>query len=444
MENIAVVGAGLVGSLLSIYLAEKGHKVTVFEKRPDMRNIKISAGRSINLAISDRGWRSLAAVGLEEKVRKIAIPMHGRMIHDENNNTAFMAYGKEGQFISSISRGELNKLLLTEAENHENIEIKFNQTCVDIDAKKASISLDNGEVLKFNRIFGADGAFSIVRRSLSDQNLIESTTTKLTHSYKELNIPPGENGSYLMEKNALHIWPRKDFMLIALPNLDGSFTVTLFLANEGEHSFETYDTAEKFDGFIKEQFGDAYNLIPNVKELYEKNPESTLATVRAYPWSFKDKVLLIGDAAHAIVPFYGQGMVSGFEDCRIFNGFYELYEPTIEKSWGVLYDDFQTTRKPDADAIADLALMNFIEMRDKVIDEKFLLKRKLTKILNEELGDRFRPLYSMATFSHIPYSKALERGKLQDRLLDEYIEKNNLTDIEDFDIEKFKELMKRK
>lgn len=416
-KNITILGAGLVGSLLAIYLAKKGYRVNVYERRADMRKEKISVGRSINLALSDRGWRGLKGVGLEEEIRTIAVPMKGRMIHSMDGSLKFQPYGKEGQAIYSVSRGELNMRLMDLAEQNENVKIYFNQRCVSVDFENAIVKLDNGKnitVIKSDLIFGADGAFSAVRESLMKTDRFEYSQHYIEHGYKELTIPTGKDGNWLMDKNALHIWPRKKFMLIALPNKDRSFTCTLFFPFEGSPSFSEIKNEYDLGKFWKEYFPDSLPLMPTLITDFFHNPTSSLVTVRSYPWVYKDKVALIGDAAHAIVPFFGQGMNAGFEDCTVLN---ELMES--DDDWINILIKFQMSRKPNADAIADLAVENFMEMRDKVADEKFLFRKKIEYLLAEKYSDHFISLYSMVTFSDMPYAQAQYIGKLQNKLLEE-------------------------
>jgi len=416
MKNITVIGAGLVGSLLSIYLAKRGHKVQLFERRPDMRKEKIIAGRSINLALSDRGWKGLEGVGIADEIRKIAIPMHGRMIHDITGKTNFQPYGKDGQAIYSVSRGELNKKLMDLVEAQNNTAIFFSQRCVDIDLEKATALFSDAEnktnKVSSDMIFGTDGAYSELRHRMMFTDRFDYSQDYLKEGYKELTIPPAEDGDWRMEKNALHIWPRGKFMLIALPNFDGSFTCTLFFPFEGEYSFSSLDTKEKMLNFFNKTFPDAVQLMPTLEHDYFHNPTSSLVIMRCFPWSYKDKALLLGDAAHAIVPFYGQGMNCGFEDCTVLEQIMQQ-----ENDWQTIFKKFETERKPNSDAIAELALQNFIEMRDLVADEKFVLRKKIEAKLSAEFPDKWLPLYSMVTFSDIPYSTAWNEGKRQDALM---------------------------
>lgn len=408
MKPATIIGSGLVGSLWAIFLAQRGYKVRVYEKRPDMRRHEIGGGRSINLALSDRGLKALHTVGLEDEIRKMAIPMHGRMIHHLDGKTELQPYGEKGQYINSISRGGLNQLLMTKAEEAGAV-IEFEQPCFGYDFQKKEAILKN-EFTQSDLIFGTDGAFSALRGSLEKTDRFNYSQTYLEHGYKELHIPPNTNGSFKMEKNALHIWPRKSFMLIALPNLDGSFTVTLFLAFEGEYSFANLTDKKSVLDFFEQHFPDVIPLMPDLDEIFFTNPTSSLATFRCYPWSLDNKALLIGDAAHGIVPFYGQGMNAGFEDCTILSNMMQEYKD----DWTKIIPAFQKARKPDADAVGELALRNFIEMRDLVADKKFMLRKKIEKLMHERHPGKYLPLYAMVTFSDMPYSKALAIGKAQD------------------------------
>ena len=410
-----------MGSLHAVYLAKRGVNVEVYERRPDMRNTEMSAGRSINLAISHRGLKALDRVGLKEKVLEMVIPMPGRMIHDLEGNTNFQPYGKEGQQINSVSRGELNALLMTEAEK-AGVKIHFSQRCtaMNLDTGEATfkdeVSGEKNTVLA-NHIYGTDGAFSEVRHNLMMTERFNYSQEYLKHGYKELSIPPAEDGGFRLDKNALHIWPRGGYMVIALPNLDGSFTVSLFLSFEGKQAFENLNTEREVVDFFNEVFPDIVPHMPTLMDDFFANPTSSLVTVRCFPWRYKDKALIFGDASHAIVPFYGQGMVSGFEDCYVFDQLAdELWD---DKS--ALFKKFEESRKPDADAIADLALRNFIEMRDSVANPNFLLRKKIEKAINAKHPEKWVPLYSMVTFSELRYSEALARGKEQDQIMEEIL-----------------------
>lgn len=416
-----IIGAGLVGSLHAVYLAKRGVHVEIYERRPDMRTIEISAGRSINLAISHRGLKALDRIGLKEKVLEMVIPMPGRMIHDTDGNTNFQPYGKEGQHINSVSRGGLNALLMNEAEK-AGVKIHFNQRCINMDLANGEATFKDEvsgstQTVCAKHIYGTDGAFSEVRGAMMKTDRFNYSQTYLKHGYKELSIPPTADGGFRLEKNALHIWPRGGFMLIALPNLDGSFTVTLFLAYEGKHAFENLNTEEEVSAFFNEVFPDVVPHMPTLIEDFFNNPTASLCTIRCFPWRHEDKALIFGDASHAIVPFYGQGMVSGFEDCYVFDQLADEHWDDKE----MLFEKFQTLRKPDGDAIADLALRNFIEMRDSVADPRFLLRKQIEKKLSAKHPKKWVPLYEMVTFSELRYSEALAQGKEQDKIMDEVL-----------------------
>lgn len=419
-KSVSVIGAGLVGSLLSIYLAKRGYKVNVFERRADMRKNRMSAGKSINLALSDRGFRGLDGIGIGDEIRKIAIPMKGRFIHNADGTTAFQPYGKEGQAIYSVSRGGINMKLMDLAEAQENVTMKFSERCTNVDTKAGKAHFVNEEThaesdVQSDLFFGSDGAFSAARLSaMLSHDRFEYRQFYIEHGYKELNIPAGPNGEFLIEKNALHIWPRKNFMMIALPNLDGSFTCTLFFPFEGEQSFAKLKTKEDVKAFFDQQFPDAVPLMPTLLDDYFANPSASLVTVKCFPWTFDDKLALIGDAAHAIVPFYGQGMNCGFEDCVVLD---ELITKHKE-NWHEIFSEYQSLRKPDGDAVADLALNNFIEMRDKTADPKFLLQKKIEARFSAKYPDKWIPLYSMVTYSpQIRYSTAMKEGARQEEIM---------------------------
>jgi kynurenine 3-monooxygenase len=422
MEKVTVVGAGLVGSLFSILMAKKGYQVDVYERRPDMRKEVISAGRSINLALSDRGWKALEIAGITEDIKKVAIPMYGRMIHSIKGDLNFQPYGKENQAIYSVSRGGLNATLMGLAEAQPNVKMHFNKRCLDLDLKSNEITFEgqDGKIEKVEggRVIGADGAYSAIRGKLQFTDRFNYSQEYLEHGYKELTIPANEDGSFKIEKNALHIWPRGEFMLIALPNFDGSFTCTLFFPFEGEKSFSTLKTDEDILKFFNETFPDAVPLMPTLVEDFKNNPTSSLVMIKCSPWNFEEKVLLIGDASHAIVPFYGQGMNSGFEDCTVLWGMFDKYN----NDWSKILPEFSKIRKPDTDAIRDLALQNFIEMRDLVADPKFVLQKKIEANFHKKYPEKWLPLYSMVTFSHIPYSEALKEGKKQEAIMQKVLQ----------------------
>ncbi|MBK7441807.1 MAG: FAD-dependent monooxygenase [Bacteroidetes bacterium] len=416
VKSIAIMGAGLVGSLLSMYLKKRGYEVTVYERRPDLRKTGAAGGRSINLAISERGWKGLAGVGMEEEIRKIAIQMPGRMIHDVQGNLSFQPYGKPGQAINSVSRGDLN-IALVDAAEKSGITYHFNQRIVETDMAGTYAIMENLETretykLQPDLIIGADGAFSLVRYTMLKTERFDYNQTYEAHGYKELTIPAGLGNTWQIEKNALHIWPRKNFMLIALPNMDGSFTCTLFYNLDGEQSFKTLTTEKEVEVFFKTYFADAMELMPTLYQDFFGNPTGLLMTVKCFPWS-NGNTMLIGDAAHAIIPFYGQGMNCGFEDCTVLNELMEQYND----DWSKIIPAYQTARKPNSDGIADLAKLNFIEMRDLVADPDFQFKKKIAAKVSEVYPERFIPVYTMVSFSHLPYSEALKEYKRQDEVL---------------------------
>lgn len=428
-KNINIVGAGLVGSLLSIYLAKRGHKINVFERRADMRKTSVYAGRSINLALSDRGWRGLKGVGIADEIMKIAIPMYGRQIHNLDGTQVFQPYGKKEQAIYSVSRAEINMRLMDLAEEQENVKIHFDERCTNIDRSSLTAHFENNSTqektsYKSDLLFGADGAFAASRLNMQlSSDRFEYNQHYITAGYKELIIPPGPNGEFLLEKNALHIWPRGSFMMIALPNPDGNFTCTLFMPFEGEKSFAKLKSREDVKKFFDEEFASAVPLMPTLLDDFFNNPTSSLVTVKCFPWTFDHKIALIGDAAHAIVPFYGQGMNCGFEDCVVLN---ELIDKHGD-DWNAILDEYQALRKPDGDAIADMAEANFIEMRDKTADKTFLLQKKIEARFAEKYPDKWIPFYSMVTYSpHIRYSTALREGQRQQAIMDKVMATPNI------------------
>lgn len=420
-KNITVVGAGLVGSLVSIYLAKRGHKVDVYERRPDMRKADVIAGRSINLALSDRGWRGLEGVGIADEIRKIAIPMYGRSIHLKDGTSAYQQYGKDNHAIYSVSRGGINMRLMDLAEQQPNINIHFEERCDKLDRKANEITFHNTGTdkttqVKSDFILGSDGAFSAVRTQMQlHSDRFDYQQFYIDCGYKELVIPAGKNGEHVIEKNALHIWPRGSFMMIALPNMDGSFTCTLFFQMEGKLSFNSLKTKEQVVDFFTSEFPDAASIMPTYVEDWFANPTASLVTVKCKPWVWDEKIALIGDAAHAIVPFYGQGMNCGFEDCVVLN---ELMDKHGDLNAACL-KEYELLRKPDGDAIADLAIENFVEMRDKTADKTFLLQKKIEAHFNTKYPEKWIPLYSMVTYTpSIRYSEALRNGRKQQAIMD--------------------------
>ena len=421
-EKILIVGAGLCGSMLALRMAQRGYQVVVYESRSDLRKSDISAGRSINLALSNRGLKALRMAGIEEKARELCIPMKGRLMHDAASNTFESNYsGRQGEFINSISRGDLNGLLLTEAEKYSNVKIHFNTRCLEIDietkiASFQSIDSEKQFTVQADVIFGTDGAGSSLRKSYEKQFPEFSVTQDfLTHGYKELEIPADKNGNHVISKEHLHIWPRGDYMLIALPNMDGSFTVTLFLSySEGLYNFDNLVTEEKIIEFFKKDFPDALSLIPDVLKEFENNPTGKLGTIKCYPWSYKGNTLLLGDSSHAIVPFYGQGMNASFEDVYVFDNVLNQFEG----DWSTVFSEFQKQRKIDTDAIADLAIDNYYEMRDHVANPLFKEKRIVEMNLEKYFPTEYFSKYSLVTFNeYIGYHEAMTKGRAQDKVL---------------------------
>jgi len=429
MKKIGIVGAGLVGSLQAILMAKKGYDVTVFENRPDLRKAKLIAGKSINLALSDRGWKALKSAGIDGDIKDIAIPMYKRCMHAVDGTLSYQDYGKEGQAIYSVPRGGLNQKLMNLGENYPDIKYNFNKKCKDIELGTNTLVFEDniskeGEKHSFDKVFATDGAFSAVRFRMQKTPMFDYSQKYLDHGYKELIIPANEDGTHKLDKNCLHIWPRGEFMMIALANLDGSFTCTLFFPMYGEESFDTINTHEKVSTFFNKTFPDAVPMMPTLLEDYFENPTSSLVMVRCNPWNIEDKVLLLGDSSHATVPFYGQGMNSGFEDCTVFD---EMLD-AANGNWDGLFDEYSKVRVKDGNAIIDLSLMNYIEMRDLTGNKDFLLRKKIEAKFSELYPEKWIPMYSQTTFSHIPYSQVIANGKEQDLVMDEIMKMPNIHD----------------
>jgi kynurenine 3-monooxygenase len=432
-KKVIIVGAGLVGSLWAVYMAKEGYKVTMYERRSDIRKTTISAGRSINLALSNRGWKALDAVGVGDEVRKFAIPMHGRMMHDLEGNLSYQQYGKDDQAIYSVSRGLVNARMMDMAEQKGNATIFFEHECRNVDLEKGIVYLTNkqtGEQFEdqADLIFAIDGAFSAVRyNAMQKLDRFNYSQNFIADGYREILLPANEDGSYKMEKNALHIWPRGRFMLIALANNDGSFTCTLFMPHQDhKYSFDKLTSKEKVNDFFKEVFPDFYEMSPDVADEWEKHPLSSLAIVRCHPW-VAGKVALMGDSAHATVPFYGQGMNAGFEDCTVMSDLIQKHGA----DWKTIFEEYNRERKPDGDALQDLSLGNYIEMRDLVADPMFLLRKKIEGKFSSLYPDKWMPLYSQVTFSSIRYSVALKQGEVQREIMDQIMAKENITEAWD-------------
>lgn len=443
-ETITLIGAGLAGCALAIYLAKRGFKVDIYERRADIRQENFSGGRSINLTLSARGIHVLKELNLYKKVMKIAIPLKGRTIHAINGNLTFQPYGKRSEeVLYSIDRNKFNHLLLDEVEKYENVRIHFNQKCMDMDFARQELKLrhaitDRETIVKANPVIGTDGSASSLRMAMLRLRGFNFSQSYLDHGYKELTIAAGQNNQFLMDKNSLHIWPRGQYMLNGFPNLDGTFTCILFAPFHGEYSFENLDTKEKVVDFFKSQFPDVLPLMPNLVEKYFEKSAGSLITIKCNPWYIEDKALLLGDAAHAIVPFYGQGMNCGLEDCAYLDECIEKYG----NNWKTVFPEFERLRKANTDAIADLSIENYTELRDRVSDPKFLLKKKVEQALGEKYSRIFTPKYSMIAFQRIPYAEAQSIARIQDRILEELCDR--LESIEQLNWEKAEFLVKER
>lgn len=424
-KNIAIIGSGLVGSLLAIYLKRYGHQITVFDRRPDIRNVEFS-GRSINLAMSNRGWNALKAVGIEEEIKKIAIPLDKRAMHVVGKPEYFQKYGKDGEAIWSISRGVLNKRMIDLAEKN-GVEFRFEEKVWDVDLPEAKVYTGDSEKGEWNEypfdlIFGCDGAFSRVRHKMQRRSRFDYSQDFIDVGYKELTIPANNDGTHKLNKNSFHIWPRGKFMFIAMPNLDGSFTCTLFMPFEGEISFDSIKTKNDAVHFFSTYFPNVKNEIENLTEDFFKNPTSAMVTMKCYPWTYWDKVALVGDSAHAVVPFYGQGMNAGFEDIFVLDEIIKEFGDDWEK----IFNTYQQRRKPNADAIAELSYRNFVEMSSKTADANFLLQKKIEKHFSAKHPDKWIPAYSRVTFSERPYAEALAAGDMQEDIMKEVMKLPNI------------------
>jgi kynurenine 3-monooxygenase len=434
--KFVLVGSGLAGGLLAAYLGRRGHEVELYERRADPREGNLVGGRSINLALSTRGIHALEQLGIADQVLQHAIPMPGRMIHDKSGELHFSPYDRDPRMhINSIGRAALNTTVIEAALRYPNVSVHFNHRCTEVDLESATAHLiDSSQPLNppspgygvagpstsqrvaasGDAVIGVDGAFSAVRQSMQKHcPNFEYDESYLAHGYKELTIPPATDGSWRMEKNALHIWPRKSFMMIALPNPDGSFTCTLFWEFKGPRSFETTTTDEDVRRFFDEEFPDVVPLMPTLLEEFRENPTGSLVTIRCAPWFYQDKVALVGDAAHAVVPFYGQGMNAAFEDCVVLDECLAAFPNNRERAC----KEYFQRRKENADALADLAVANFIEMRDKTASKTFRAKKKLDHWLEAALPGIYLPLYTMVTFTRMPYAQAARRARLQDGII---------------------------
>lgn len=417
--SFVLIGSGLAGGMMAAFLGRRGYEVDLYERRPDPTAGNLIGGRSINLALSTRGIYALQQLGIADEVMRHAIPMRGRMIHDKSGELHFSPYDRDpNKCINSIGRGALNAATIEAAQRYPNVRVHFNHRCTDIDLDAPAAHLLNTETnqamkARGDAIIGVDGAFSAVRRSMQRLDRFDYSQSYLAHGYKELTIPPAADGGWQMEKHALHIWPRKSFMMIALPNPDGSFTCTLFWEWEGPRSFATTTTDDDVRRFFHEEFPDAVPRMPALLEEYRENPTGSLVTVRCAPWHYQDKVALVGDAAHAVVPFYGQGMNAAFEDCVVLDECLGEWPNDRKRA----FTEYFVRRKENADALADLAIHNFIEMRDKTASRLFRAKKKLDHFLEGVLPGVYLPLYAMVSFTRIPYAEAAQRARSQDRMV---------------------------
>ena len=424
-DSIAMIGAGLAGPLMATFLTRHGYQVEIYERRSDMRKKKQSSGRSINLALSRRGIEALKNVGLYKKVKPNLIPMSGRMIHDIDGSTHFQPYGQNNrEVIYSISRSFLNKAVMDHAEDTGKVDIHFNSKLIDIDVHNSKLIFDDG-TKQFTRVFGSDGASSMVRKAICKISSVKFSREELNHGYKELTILSKQNGDYQIAPNVLHIWPRGEFMLIALPNKDGSFTCTLFLPSYGKESFSSLDKKGNILTFFKKYFPDVLDFIPDLEEQYRKNPLGRLGTVYCDKWHYKDKLLIFGDAAHAIVPFFGQGMNASFQDCMVIDSIIDKHKD----NWVKIFDKFSETHVANGHAIAKMALENYVEMRNSVNDNLYQKRRKLELELEKKFQARFIPRYSMVSFHTLPYAEVYSRGEVQLEILNLFL-KNQISESE--------------
>ncbi len=429
-RNIAVIGSGLVGSLLALFLRKRGHRVTVFDRRGDVRHIQFS-GRSINLAMSNRGWEALKKVGIEAEIRKLALPLDKRALHLKNTPLYYQKYGKQGEAIYSISRGILNRKMIDLAEAAGAV-FKFEEKVWDIELSQAKIYTGESEKgawreYQFDLVFGADGVFSRVRHKMQRQSRFNYSQEFIDVGYKELTIAANKDGTHKLDNTSFHIWPRGEFMLIAMPNLNGSFTCSLFMPFEGAVSFETIKTAPQAERFFAANFPDIKGDISNLTRDFFKHPTSAMVTMKCFPWTYGDKVALVGDSAHAIVPFYGQGMNAGFEDISVLDDLMQQYGDQWEK----IFREYENSRKPNADAISELSYRNFIEMSSKTADPRFLLRKKIEGHFSEKYPESWVPLYSMVTFSDKPYAEALRIGDKQRAIMDRVMALRDIENIWD-------------
>jgi kynurenine 3-monooxygenase len=426
MKNITIVGGGLVGSLLAVLMAKRGHNVDVYERRSDPRTADQYAGRSINLVVSHRGWTALKAAGIDERIREITVPVYARMTHDPQGKTNRLPYSIENKAIHSVSRGELNNRLLSEAERIPGVNLHFGLRCVDVDLGNAACVFSRkGEepvTVKADVVLACDGAFSAVRARMQ-YGRFNYSQEYIEHDYNEIAVPAGPDGKPLMDPQILQIWPRRYYMLMGLANQDGGFTGTLFMPHNAgpdapDAGFDKVRTEVEADRFLKQHFPDAYALVPDMTQQYMRHPQSTLVIVRCSPWTHGSTAALFGDAAHAMVPFYGEGMNAGYEDCKVLN---DLLDRHGDDNWGAVLHAYDQHRVANGHAIADLSLRNFTEMRDLVADPRFILRKKIEGHIQAKHPDQWLPLYTQVKFTDIPYVDALREGQRHDRIMEEVL-----------------------
>ena len=433
-EKVHIIGAGLAGSLMAVLLAKKGYAVRIYERRQDMRKNLIDGGRSINLALSARGLAALEYAGLKDEILELAIPMRGRMIHSATGELNYQPYSNDpDNYINSVSRAALNMRLMDAAEAQADTKIHFGLQCQEADFENETVALldaDSGDQIEIEGdiVLGCDGAFSAIRTAMQKTPRFNYSQDYLSHAYKELTIPPGKDGDYQLEPNALHIWPRGEFMMIALPNQDRSFTCTLFFPFQGPNSFAELKTQEDVETFFSKTFPDAIALIPDLWQDFRDNPVGDLVTVRCWPWTHGRKFALLGDAAHAIVPFFGQGMNASFEDCQVLNDCLEA----ANGDWPQAFAQYEAQRKPNTDAIAQMALENHLEMQDHVADPRFVFKSQVDHYL-EQHHPAYKSRYEMVSFSCIPYAEVYRRGEINQTILDKITA--GVDKIDDVDME---------
>ena len=419
-SRAVVVGAGPIGCVLSVLLAKRGHEVTLFEKRKDLRRAEEDSGRSINLVLTRRGLRALELIGLREEVLKLTVPVLGRMMHAVDGELTYQPCGKDDSECNyAVPRGDLNAFLLQAAQDH-GVDIRFGQSLKDLDVDTQTLTFQHVDTDVIQEVFApllfaTDGAGSRVRRTLTQRPDFHATSELIDYGYKEIEMPAGPDGDYTLASHALHIWPRGEHMLMGLANRDASFTGTLYLPYKGPHGFDTLDEdPQRVLSFFQSFYPDAIDVISDVRQEYANNPTGVLGTVRCDKWHLEDKILLLGDAAHAIVPFFGQGLNCGMEDCVVLDGLLEEFGHDMAR----VFSTFERVRKPNADAIADMALENFVEMRDKVGDPRFILKKQVERRIEQAMPDLYRSRYATVMYSHNPYRVAFDAGKIQQGIFD--------------------------